>query len=88
MARVVVDVMLKPEILDPQGQAVTGALHRLGYGSITAVRQGKRFELEVDGEPTDEVIAQVREAAGTLLANPVIEDVVSVTVDQGAEASA
>jgi phosphoribosylformylglycinamidine synthase len=87
MARVVVDVMLKPEILDPQGQAVTGALHRLGYDSITAVRQGKRFELEVDGEPTDAVLAQVREAAGTLLANPVIEDVVNVSVDP-AEASA
>ena len=50
MARVVVDVMLKPEILDPQGQAVAGALHRLGFGGVTAVRQGKRFELEVAGE--------------------------------------
>jgi phosphoribosylformylglycinamidine synthase subunit PurS len=91
MARVVVDVMLKPEILDPQGQAVAHALHRLGYDRITAVRQGKRFELEVDGEATDEVLAQVREAAGTLLANPVIEDVVSVAVDREAspaEASA
>jgi phosphoribosylformylglycinamidine synthase len=87
MARVVVDVMLKPEILDPQGQAVTGALHRLGYDSVTAVRQGKRFELEVDGEPTDAVLAGIREAAGTLLANPVIEDVVAVTVEH-AEASA
>jgi phosphoribosylformylglycinamidine synthase subunit PurS len=81
MARVVVDVMLKPEILDPQGQAVAHALHRLGYGGVTAVRQGKRFELEVNGEATDEVLAQIREAAGTLLANPVIEDVVSVAVD-------
>ncbi|HET8616911.1 MAG TPA: phosphoribosylformylglycinamidine synthase subunit PurS [Actinomycetales bacterium] len=89
MARVVVDVMLKPEILDPQGQAVAGALHRLGYASVTAVRQGKRFELEVDGEATDEVLAQIREAAGTLLANPVLEDVVDVSVDhEGAEASA
>ena len=87
MARVVVDVMLKPEILDPQGQAVTGALHRLGYDSVTAVRQGKRFELEVDGEVTDAVLARIREAAGTLLANPVIEDVVAVTVEH-AEASA
>ncbi len=87
MARVVVDVMLKPEILDPQGQAVTGALHRLGYDGVTAVRQGKRFELEVDGEPTDAVLAQIREAAGTLLANPVIEDVVNITVER-AEANA
>jgi phosphoribosylformylglycinamidine synthase subunit PurS len=81
MARVVVDVMLKPEILDPQGQAVAGALPRLGYTGITSVRQGKRFELEVDGEVTDEVLARVREAAATLLSNPVIEDVVDVRVE-------
>jgi len=87
MARVVVDVMLKPEILDPQGQAVAGALHRLGYTFVTGVRQGKRFELEVDGEATDEVLAQIREAAGTLLANPVIEDVVGVTVEQQSAAA-
>jgi phosphoribosylformylglycinamidine synthase subunit PurS len=78
MGRVVVDVMLKPEILDPQGQAVAGALPRLGFQGFTDVRQGKRFELEVEGEVTAEVLAQVREAAATLLSNPVIEDVVSV----------
>jgi len=78
MGRVVVDVMLKPEILDPQGQAVAGALPRLGFTGITSVRQGKRFEIEIDGEVTDEVLARVREAAGTLLSNPVIEDVVRV----------
>jgi phosphoribosylformylglycinamidine synthase len=87
MARVVVDVMLKPEILDPQGQAVAGALHRLGYDAVTGVRQGKRFELEVDGDPTDEVLEQIREAAATLLANPVIEDVVNVTVDHAGAAT-
>ena len=80
MVRVVVDVMLKPEILDPQGQAVAGALPRLGFEGFTGVRQGKRFELEVDGEVTEAVLAQVREAATTLLSNPVIEDVVSVRV--------
>lgn len=74
MARVVVDVMLKPEILDPQGQAVVAALSRMGFDSITAVRQGKRFEVEVDGELTDARLDEVRQAAGTLLANPVIED--------------
>ena len=78
MGRVVVDVMLKPEILDPQGQAVAGALPRLGFTGFTSVRQGKRFELEVDGEVTDDVLAAVREAAATLLSNPVIEDVVRV----------
>lgn len=74
MARVVVDVMLKPEILDPQGQAIANALPTLGFSAITAVRQGKRFEVEVDGEITDEVLAEVTRAAGTLLSNPVIED--------------
>ena len=74
MARVVVDVMLKPEILDPQGQAVAQALPRLGFDGIADVRQGKRFELEVDGEVTEERLAQIRGAAETLLSNPVIED--------------
>lgn len=73
MARVVVDVMPKPEILDPQGKAVTGALRRLGFTGMQ-VRQGKRFEVEVEGEVTAERIAQVRDAAEKLLANTVIED--------------
>jgi len=67
VARVVVDVMPKPEILDPQGQAVAGALHRLGVSGVTEVRQGKHFELEVDD-------ATLERIAGQLLANPVIED--------------
>ena len=71
MARVVVDVMLKPEILDPQGQAVQGALARLGLDQVTSVRQGKRFEIEIDG-PVD--ASQLDQLAATLLANTVIED--------------
>jgi phosphoribosylformylglycinamidine synthase PurS subunit len=74
VARVVVDVMLKPEILDPQGKAVHGALPRLGFEGVSDVRQGKRFELEVDGEVTDEVLADVARMAETLLSNPVIEN--------------
>jgi phosphoribosylformylglycinamidine synthase PurS subunit len=74
VARVVVDVMPKPEILDPQGKAVLGALPRLGFGGVTDVRQGKRFELEVDGEITDDLLAEVAKMAETLLSNPVIED--------------
>ena len=74
MARYVVDVMPKPEILDPQGKAVHGALPRLGFTGVVDVRQGKRFELEVQGEATPEVLAEVERIAGTLLANPVIED--------------
>ena len=74
MGRVVVDVMLKPEILDPQGKAISGALPRLGFEGVVDVRQGKRFELELAGEITDERLAEVRNAAETLLSNPVIED--------------
>lgn len=74
MARVVVDVMPKPEILDPQGKAVLGALPRLGFEGVTEVRQGKRFELEIDGELTAERLAEVDKMAETLLSNPVIED--------------
>ncbi|SDB92204.1 phosphoribosylformylglycinamidine synthase [Sanguibacter gelidistatuariae] len=78
MGRVVVDVMPKPEILDPQGKAVAGALPRLGFTGFLSVRQGKRFELEVDGDVTPEVLAAAREAAERVLSNPIIEDVVSV----------
>ena len=78
MGRVVVNVMPKPEILDPQGKAVNGALPRLGFSQFVSVRQGKRFELEVAGEVTDEVLAAARRAGETVLSNPVIEDVVDV----------
>ena len=71
MPRVVVDVTLKPEILDPQGQAILGALGRLGYTGVTAVRQGKHFELDVADNTEESVVARIAE---TLLANPVIED--------------
>jgi phosphoribosylformylglycinamidine synthase PurS subunit len=74
MARVVVDVMLKPEILDPQGQAILGALPSLGVSGIAAVRQGKHFEIDVDGEMDEDTLGRIRDLAGTLLANPVIED--------------
>jgi phosphoribosylformylglycinamidine synthase PurS subunit len=74
VARVVVDVMLKPEILDPQGQAIANALPSLGFSGITAVRQGKRFEVEVAGDLTADALAEITLVAGTLLSNPVIED--------------
>jgi phosphoribosylformylglycinamidine synthase subunit PurS len=74
MARVVVDVMLKPEILDPQGQAVQRALPRLGFEGIVDVRQGKRFELELDGPADEAALARAREIAEKLLANTVIEE--------------
>lgn len=74
MTRVVVDVMLKPEILDPQGRAVMGALGRLGLTGVASVRQGKRFEIEVEGEVDEELSERLHELAGSLLSNPVIED--------------
>lgn len=80
MPRVIVDVMPKPEILDPQGKAVHGALPRLGFHGITDVRQGKRFELEVD-TADEATLAEVAKVAETLLSNPVIEDY-TVRVEQ------
>ncbi len=74
MPLVVVDVMLKPEILDPQGRAVMGALGRLGLEGVSSVRQGKRFELQIDGELDVELSERLHEIAGSLLSNPVIED--------------
>ncbi|SEG73427.1 phosphoribosylformylglycinamidine synthase [Thermomonospora echinospora] len=73
MARVVVDVMLKPEILDPQGQAIARKLPQMGFEGVTEVRQGKRFELELAGPADEAALERVRQIAGTLLANPVIE---------------
>ncbi|ADT97699.1 MULTISPECIES: phosphoribosylformylglycinamidine synthase subunit PurS [Mycolicibacterium] len=71
MAKVVVNVMPKTEILDPQGQAIVGALGRLGFEGISDVRQGKRFELDIDGDIDDAKLAEIAEG---LLANTVIED--------------
>lgn len=71
MARVVVEVMPKAEILDPQGQAIAGALPRLGFQGVTDVRQGKRFELEVGDDVSDDQLASIAES---LLANTVIEE--------------
>lgn len=73
MAVIVVDVMLKPEILDPQGNAVASALPRLGFTFAKSIRQGKRFEIEIDGEPTQEQLSTIEKAAEVLLSNPVIE---------------
>jgi phosphoribosylformylglycinamidine synthase len=76
MPHVVVDVMLKPEILDPQGQAILGALPSLEVTGITSIRQGKHFDIEVDGEIDEDALSRIRDLAGRLLANPVIEDFV------------
>ena len=80
MAIVVVNVALKPEILDPQGRAVLGALGRIGLSGVSDVRQGKQFVLNIDGEVDAAKLAQINEIAATLLSNPVIEDF-TVTVN-------
>ena len=85
VVKIVVDVMLKPEIHDPQGEAIAGACHRLGFGDVVAVRQGKRFEVELNetGETgteasgsaiADAAAARAAQIAAELLANPVIEE--------------
>ena len=74
MAIVVVDVSLKPEILDPQGRAVMGAVGRLGLTGVSDVRQGKQFVLNIDGDVDEAKLVRIHEIASTLLSNPVIED--------------
>jgi phosphoribosylformylglycinamidine synthase len=82
VARVVVDVMLKPEILDPQGQAVVNALPRLGVADVRSVRIGKRIEIEFDG---DADLDRAHEIADKLLANPVIEEFTLRVEDEAEE---
>jgi phosphoribosylformylglycinamidine synthase PurS subunit len=72
--RIIVEVMPKAELLDPQGQAVQSAMGRLGFTGVVSVRQGKRFEIEVEGQITEERRIELEHLAETLLANPVIED--------------
>jgi phosphoribosylformylglycinamidine synthase subunit PurS len=80
VARMIVEVMLKPEIHDPQGEAIASACRRLGFGQVLGVRQGKRFELELDGPADDASVTAVTQLARDLLSNPVIEE---FTLHQG-----
>jgi len=75
---IVVEVMPKAELLDPQGKAVAGALARIGKDGFSSVRIGKRFEITVDGPITDAVRAEVEAIANDILSNSVIEDVVGI----------
>ena len=81
MARVIVDVMLKPEILDLQGRAVQGALGRLGLSGVADVRQGKQFAIELEGDLDDARRSTLEELASELLSNPVIENYTMTIVD-------
>jgi phosphoribosylformylglycinamidine synthase len=70
----IVEVMLKPEIHDPQGEAIASACHRLGFGQVLGVRQGKRFEVEFEGPADEAAVTAVTNLARDLLSNPVIEE--------------
>jgi phosphoribosylformylglycinamidine synthase subunit PurS len=74
VARMIVEVMLKPEIHDPQGDAIASACRRLGFGQVLGVRQGKRFEVEFDGPADEAAVTAITHLARDLLSNPVIED--------------
>ena len=74
MARMIVEVMLRREIHDPQGEAIASACRRLGFGQVLEVRQGKRFEVELDGPADEAALTAVTELARDLLSNPVIEE--------------
>jgi phosphoribosylformylglycinamidine synthase subunit PurS len=74
VARMIVEVMLKPEIHDPQGDAIASACHRLGFGQVLGVRQGKRFEVELEGPADEAAVTAITKLARELLSNPVIEE--------------
>lgn len=88
MPTIVVEVMPKAELLDPQGKAIAGALARLGHGRVAGVRQGKRFELTVDGPVDEEVRSAVAEIARDILSNQVIEDVTAIHYPEDAAGDA
>ena len=68
-------VTLKPSVLDPQGKAIHHAVEGIGYRGITDVRQGKYFEVAIDGSlDRDQARAEVERMARDVLSNPVIED--------------
>jgi phosphoribosylformylglycinamidine synthase len=82
--KIIVEVMPKADLLDPQGKAVNNALHRSGNAQnndITAVRIGKRIELHFDRQVTDADLENARKVGESFLSNAVIEDVVAVTVE-------
>jgi phosphoribosylformylglycinamidine synthase subunit PurS len=82
LPKIVVQVMPKQDLLDPQGKAVARALARSGHKGISQVRIGKRIELHFDTTPTEQDLAAAGEIADSFLSNGVIEDVVSITIEQ------
>jgi len=74
VARMIVEVMLKPEIHDPEGEAIASASRRLGFGQVVSVRQGKRFDVELAGPADEAAVTAITQLARELLSNPVIEE--------------
>jgi phosphoribosylformylglycinamidine synthase PurS subunit len=81
--KVIIIVSLKDSVLDPQGQTIKNALHTLGYGSVKDVRQGKVFELELDGISMEDAEKIVPEISDKVLANPIIEKFSWQILDKG-----
>lgn len=81
MPKIIVEVMPKADLLDPQGKAVANSLNRTGHSSITAVRIGKRIELHYENTPTEQQLEEAKQIAADFLSNGVIEDVVAVNVE-------
>lgn len=77
MGKIIIEVMPKDEILDPQGKAINSALKRMGL-EYELVRQGKRFELTTSADVTDLDLKNAQKAAEKLLSNPIIEKIVCV----------
>lgn len=77
--KIIVEIMPKQDLLDPQGKAVANALHRSGHQDISNVRIGKRIELHFDREITEQDMADAKDLAASFLSNDVIEDVVQIT---------
>ena len=80
--KALVHVTLKPDVLDPQGEAIRKACGSLGYPGVTGVRQGKLFEIELEAEGEDEARRLLAELSEKLLANPVIEDHRIVSIEE------
>ncbi|HLS01889.1 MAG TPA: phosphoribosylformylglycinamidine synthase subunit PurS [Beutenbergiaceae bacterium] len=80
MVQVIVEVMPKTDYTDPRGAQIANALNHVGFDGVIQVRQGKRFELGVDGPVNNTVLAQASQIAKEVLANPVTEDVTAVFV--------
>lgn len=87
MPRVAIDILLKHEILDPQGRAVEQAMPGLGHDGVSDVRVGKHLELDVDAEG-DELANLVEKMCADFLTNPVIESYTWRVITEGERADA